>query len=89
MSLPIKNEMEFKVGMKVVYIPSMKLLEQGTVGIISSIHEDWCVIYYPEANTVGGKVTLINKDGKIIKKPDSVNFHSAKLTEICLEKDYK
>ena len=72
--------MEFKEKTKVIYTGTMKMLDEGTVGVIDKIHDDWCVIVYPQHQA-------FEKDGKggwkpIKGAPNKVYAHSAKLTDI-------
>ena len=72
--------MEFKEGMKVIFIGEMKALDKGTVGILDKLHPDWCVIVYPQNSAY-------EDDGKggwkpIKGAPNKMYAHSAKLTEI-------
>lgn len=72
--------MEFKEGMKVIFTGKLKMLDEGSVGIISKLYPDWCSIVYPQN-------AAYEDDGKggwkpIKNAPNQVYAHSAKLTEI-------
>jgi hypothetical protein len=72
--------MEFKEGMKVIFTGKLKMLDEGTVGIITKLYSDWCSIAYPQNLS-------FEEDGKggwkpIKGAPNKVYAHSVKLTEI-------
>ena len=69
-----------KIGTNVIFTGKLLALDEGTIGVLKSVHEDWCVIVYPQHQAY-------EDDGKggfkpIKGAPNKVYAHSAKLTEI-------
>lgn len=72
--------MGLDIDMPVIFTGNLKGLDSGTVGLITSLHPDWCVITYPQNSAY-------EPDGKsgwkqIKGAPNKVYSHSAKLTEV-------
>jgi hypothetical protein len=68
------------INTPVIFTGSLKGLNSGTVGLITSLHSDWCVITYPQnsAYEYDGK----NGWKQINGAPNKVYSHSCKLTEV-------
>ena len=70
------------IGKEVVFTGKIKMLDEGSIGILSSVFDDKCSIIYPqnyayEADDNGGWKLKKNA-------PNKVSSHSALLTEIKL-----
>ena len=69
-----------KIGINVIFTGKMKMLDEGTIGVLDKVHDDWCVIIYPQNSAY-------EDDGKGGWKPrknapNKIYAHSCKLTEI-------
>lgn len=69
-----------KIGTEVIFTGKLKMLDEGSVGILDKVFDDWCSIVYPQNASY-------EEDGKggwkpIKGKRVQVYAHSAKLTEI-------
>lgn len=69
-----------KLKSNVIFTGKLKMLDEGTIGILDKVVNDWCVIVYPqhssyEEDEKGGFKSIKNA-------PNKVYSHSCKLTEI-------
>ena len=69
-----------KIGTNVIFTGKLVMLDEGTVGILKSVYDDWCVVIYPqnasyEDNGKGGWKPVKNATNKIYA-------HSCLLSEI-------
>lgn len=74
--------MELQVGMKVIFTGDYKALDKNTIGVLSSMHNDYGVIVYPQN-------AAYEDDGKGGWKPikgagNKIYAHSVKLSEVKL-----
>lgn len=71
---------ELKEGAEVIYTGTLKGLNKGEVGVISSIKSGFCFIIYPQNSAY-----KYNDDGTwepIKGAPNKIYAHSAKLNEV-------
>lgn len=71
-----------KVGCQVIYLGKLKMLDNGSVGILSTVCDDWCTIVYPQNAAYEDDGNGVFKPIK--NAPIKVYAHSAKLNEIKL-----
>jgi len=69
-----------RIGKSVMFTGELKALDPGTVGVLDKVHDDWCVIVYPQNSAYedDGKGGFKPRKGA----PNKVYSHSCKLTEI-------
>ena len=74
--------MDFKnqIGSKVIFLGKLKMLDEGSIGILNNVYGDYCTIIYPQNQAYEDD----GKGGyKLIKNaPNKIYAHSAKLNEI-------
>lgn len=77
-------EWEKQIGKEVIYQTETKNLIFGTVGILSKVVDDWCVIVYPQNTSFeynSKKDTWVPIKGA----PNQLYCHSVKLKDIKLK----
>ena len=73
---------KMKKGDKVIYLVKLQMLDEGTIGVVSEIYNDWCSIVYPQNSSYD----YDDKGNWKPKKnaPNKIYAHSAKLCEVKL-----